>query len=281
VRYGEPPFIPQPPPDPPERPEGASPWPRWPWWYAPVGLLVALAASLLLGGLIGGAILAASGEEDIDSPAFLISATLVQDAIFVGTALWFAARTQRPRREHFGLRPTRLWPALGWAALAFVSFVVFAAVYSAVVDVDEQSTIDDLGAEESTLALVASALLVIVLAPVVEEFFFRGFMYRALRTRMGVLAAAAVDGGLFGLIHSTSGVDAVPILVVLGVTFCLVYERTGSLYPVIALHAFNNAIAYGVGTESGWLSAGLGLAVIAGCVLAPRVSARRPAPAVT
>ena len=279
MRYGQPPFIPQPPPDPPERPEGASPWPRWPWWYGPVALLVALAASVLLGGLIGGAILAASGEDDIDSPAFLISATLVQDAIFIGTALWFASRTQRPRREHFGLRPTRLWPALGWAALAFVSFIVFAAVYSTLVSVEEQSTIDDLGADESTLALVASAVLVIVLAPVVEEFFFRGFMYRALRTRMGVLAAAAVDGGLFGLIHATSGIDAVPILAVLGFAFCLVYERTGSLYPVIALHTFNNAIAYGAGTESGWLSAGLGLAVIASCVFAPRLSARRPAAA--
>ena len=31
--------------------------------------------------------------------------------------------------------------------------------------------------------------------------------------------------------------------------FCLVYERTGSLYPVIALHALNNAIAFGVTIE--------------------------------
>jgi membrane protease YdiL (CAAX protease family) len=277
VWYGKPPFIPQPPPDPPERPEGVSPWPRWPWWYAPVALFAALVASLLLGSLVGGAILAASGEDDIDSPAFLLSATLVQDAIFIGTALWFASRVQPPRREHFGLRRTRLWPAVGWTVLAFVAFIVFAGIYGALIDVEEQSTIDDLGAEESTVALIASALLVIVLAPVVEEFFFRGFMYRALRTRMGVLAAAAVDSLLFGLIHATSGIDAVPVLAVLGFAFCLVYERTGSLYPVIALHAFNNAIAYGVGTESGWLSAGLGLAVIASCVLAPAVSARRPA----
>jgi uncharacterized protein len=275
--YGTPPFIPQAPPDPPERPEGASPWPRWPWWYAPVSLLAALAASLLIGGILGGVILAAAGEDDIDSPAFLLSATLVQDAIFIATALLFASRVQRPRREHFGLRRARFWPALGWASLALVSYLIFAGVYTSLIGVEEQSTIEDLGAEDSTVALVASALLVIVLAPVVEEFFFRGFMYRALRTRMGVLAAAGVDGALFGLIHATSGIDAVPVLVVLGFAFCLVYERTGSIYPVIALHAFNNAFAYGVGTDSGWLSAGLGLAVIASCVLAPVFTARRPA----
>ena len=41
----------------------------------------------------------------------------------------------------------------------------------------------------------------------------------------------------------------VPPLAGLGFMFCLVYERTGSLYPVIALHALNNAIAFGVTIE--------------------------------
>ena len=40
--------------------------------------------------------------------------------------------------------------------------------------------------------------------------------------------------------------------------FCLVYEQTGSLYPVIALHAFNNAIAYGVAVEDAVVSLVLG-----------------------
>ena len=39
------------------------------------------------------------------------------------------------------------------------------------------------------------------------------------------------------------------MLALLGFMFCLVYERTGSLFPVIALHALNNAIAYGVQTD--------------------------------
>ena len=57
-----------------------------------------------------------------------------------------------------------------------------------------------------------------------------------------------------------------------------IYERTGSLYPVIALHAFNNMIAYMVGTEAYALSAALGAAMIAACVLVPRL-AWRTAPA--
>ena len=87
-----------------------------------------------------------------------------------------------------------------------------------------------------------------------------------------------IAGLIFGLIHLPSGPEAVPSLAVLGVVFCLVYERTGSLYPVIALHAFNNMIAYMVGTEAFALSAALGAAMIAACLLVPRL-AWRTAPA--
>ena len=39
--------------------------------------------------------------------------------------------------------------------------------------------------------------------------------------------------------------------------FCLVYEKTGTLYSVIALHALNNTIAYGAG-------GGVGVSLLSG-----------------
>ena len=97
----------------------------------------------------------------------------------------------------------------------------------------------------------------IVVAPTAEEFFFRGFFYRALRTRMGVLAAALLDGLLFGAIHYSGSKTAVllPVLALLGFMFCLVYERTGTLFATIGLHALNNCVAYGAGTHE-WGVAG-------------------------
>ncbi len=61
-----------------------------------------------------------------------------------------------------------------------------------------------------------------------------------------------------------------PPLAALGVMFCLVLERTGSLYPVIALHALNNALAYGVAVEDATVSLVLGPLMLLACVLAPR-----------
>jgi membrane protease YdiL (CAAX protease family) len=116
-------------------------------------------------------------------------------------------------------------------------------------------------------------------APFAEEFFFRGFFYRALRSRWSVLAAAGIDGLLFGVIHyDFSGADALlilPPLAALGFVFCLVYEKTGSIYPVIGLHAMNNAIAFGATVEDASVSLVLGPLMLLACATIPR--AQRPA----
>jgi uncharacterized protein len=195
----------------------------------------------------------------------------------------FASFTRKPQLWHFGLRRARLWPTIGWAALGLFSFYVFAAIYTAAVQPDaEQTVAQDLGADEGSFGLIAAGFMVVCVAPVAEEFFFRGFFYRALRSRYSVLVAAAIDGALFGIIHfDFSSADALlilPPLAVLGFMFCLVYERTGSLYPVIALHAVNNALAFGIQAEGWGVSAVFGPLMLIACMLVPRLTPTAPRP---
>jgi CAAX protease family protein len=259
-----------PPPERPELPEGAGP--RWPPWYAGVGFLVALISTVVVVGILDAATGASASEND---STFTVVATFLQGVIFIGTAVLFASFAGKPRPEHFGLRPSRFWPTVGWAALGLLSFYILAAVYTAIVQPDaEQTVAQDLGADQGTFGMIAAGFMVICVAPVAEEFFFRGFFYRALRSRYSVLVAALVDGVLFGVIHwDFSSADAlliVPPLAALGVMFCLVYERTGSLYPVIALHALNNAIAFGVTVEDAGVSLVLGPLMLLACAVVPR-----------
>ncbi len=268
------------PPDPPELPEGAAP--RWPPWYAAVGFLVALSATLIAVGIVSVFTIGVEGSAE-DDPTFTIVATLIQSAIFVATAVLFASFTRRPRAWHFGLRRTKLWPAVGWAALGMVSFYVLAAIYSVAVQPDaEQTVAEDLGSDQGTFGMIAAGVMIVCVAPFAEEFFFRGFFYRALRSRFVPLGAAAIDGALFGLIHfDFSGSDALlilPPLALLGFIFCMVYEKTGSLYPVIAMHSINNSIAYGAQADGWEVSAVLGPLMIAACALLPRLSAPAPVP---
>ena len=98
-------------------------------------------------------------------------------------------------------------------------------------------------------------MFVCVIAPIAEEFFFRGFVFGALRRmhvviagrNIGVWIAAVITGILFGLAHtgSASPQYLVP-LGFLGFVLCLVRWRTGSLYPCMALHSINNSLALGV-----------------------------------
>jgi membrane protease YdiL (CAAX protease family) len=266
------------PPEPPELPEGVAP--RWPAWYAGVGFLVALIGTLIAVGVVAAA---TGADTDEDDATFTIIATLMQSLIFIGTAVLFASFTRKPNPWHFGLRRAPFWPTLGWAALGMVSFYVVAAVYTALVSPDaEQTVAQDLGADQGTFGLIAAGFMVICIAPFAEEFFFRGFFYRALRSKYSVIVAALIDGALFGIIHyDFSGADALlitPPLAVLGFVFCLVYEKTGSLWPVVALHAFNNAIAYGVAVEDASVSLVLGPLMLAACMLLPRLSPPVPIP---
>jgi len=261
---------PPPPPERPELPEGAAP--RWPAWYAGIGFLVALISTLVIVGILAAA---TDADPDNPDPAFTAVATFLQGLIFIGTAVLFASFTRKPRPEHFGLRPTRFWPAVGWAGLGMLSFYLLVALYTVVVQPDaEQSVAQDLGADQGTFGMIAAGFMVVCVAPVAEEFFFRGFFYRALRSRWSVLGAAAIDGLLFGVIHyDFSGADALlilPPLAVLGFIFCLVYERTGSIYPTIAMHALNNAIAFGVTVENGSVPLVLGPLMLLACATIPR-----------
>jgi membrane protease YdiL (CAAX protease family) len=261
---------PPPPPERPELPEGTSP--RWPAWYAGVGFLVALIATLLVVGIVAAATGATADDED---PTFTIVATFLQGLIFIGTAVLFASFTRPPKPEDFGLRRTRFWPAVGWMALGMGSFYLLVALYTVIVQPDAQQTVaQDLGAEQGTFGMIAAGFMVVCIAPIAEEFFFRGFFYRALRSRFSILGAAALDGLLFGVIHyDFTGADALlilPPLAVLGFMFCLVYERTGSIYPTIAMHALNNAIAFGVTVENGSVSLILGPLMLLACTMAPR-----------
>jgi membrane protease YdiL (CAAX protease family) len=266
-----------PPPDPPELPEEARP--RWPWWYGPVGFLAGAITGLITAG-IAWAILGVDSPGE--SPSAIIVGTLLLDGSLVAVALLFASFVRKPKPWHFGLRGTPFWPAVGWAALGIFSFYVFAAVYSVAVQPDvEQTVAEDLGADESTIGLVAAGFMIICIAPFAEEFFFRGFFYGALRTRFSVGVAAVIDGVVFGLIHfegSSDGLLIVPPLAALGVVFCLVYEKTRSLYPVIALHSINNSIAYAAQADGAAVSAVLGPLMVAACALAPRFTRAAPAP---
>ncbi len=93
---------------------------------------------------------------------------------------------------------------------------------------------------QPTWQVIALVLLVGVLAPVVEEVFFRGYAYSVFRTKWGVAAAAAVSSMLFAVVHLYV-IHFFPIYL-LGLVLCYLYERTNSLLPSIVAHSVMNLL---------------------------------------
>jgi len=79
-----------------------------------------------------------------------------------------------------------------------------------------------------------------VVAPIVEETFFRGFIYGWMRRRLNVPVAAILSGCFFALVHFQP-VIFLP-LAVLGAGLALLYEYSGSLLPGMVVHGLFNLI---------------------------------------
>lgn len=260
--------------DAPASPQGADAWRPWTAFVA----LIAGFAAAILGGAIVVTIVAAVGGDFDDSlpPGALMAATFVQDVALVAAAILFARFAGPVAPEHFGLRRPPIGRAVLWGVAVYVMFIVLAAVWAELVELpQDQEVLDELGVEDSDLALVGGLVLVVLLAPLVEEFFFRGFFFRALRNWRGFWPAALLTGAVFGAIHWESTAPGVIVpLMIFGFGLCLLYEKTGSLYPCIALHAINNSIAFGVAVGWDWQIPLLIVGSIAACGLILRVAKR-------
>ncbi len=135
-----------------------------------------------------------------------------------------------------------------------IGFILFSAIWEEVLNVStSEKVLEQLGANEGTGLLLLSALLTCVIAPICEEFLFRGFIFSALSNWKGPWPAALITGAVFGGIHAGSApaVDLVP-LGVFGFGLCLLYRYSGSLYPCIAAHSLNNSLAFGSLKSWGW-----------------------------
>ena len=262
-----------PPPALPELPDAARP--RWPAWHAAAALFGGFAALATI-GLVLFPILLLGELGETGAAVALLLALIVQDGVLAAGALFLAWTVAPPRPWHFGLRKTRALRTILLTILAFILILAFEIAWIELFDVGE-GNVEDLG--DNGPAGLAISLAVIVIAPVSEEFFFRAFFYRALRTRLRVWSASLIDGVVFASLHYQGTEDSaliLPVIAVFGVGMCLVYEYTGSLFAVIAIHAaFNTAAMLGQAPIPAIL---VGLTVVTACVVVPRTLHRDPSP---
>jgi membrane protease YdiL (CAAX protease family) len=87
---------------------------------------------------------------------------------------------------------------------------------------------------------IAIIVFAVAIAPIVEEFVFRFFIYGVLRRYFGWLAAMVLSAGLFAAAHAHSP-SFVPLFV-LGSCLAIAYEWSGSLLVSMTMHSLFNSL---------------------------------------
>jgi membrane protease YdiL (CAAX protease family) len=214
--------------------------------------LASLFALLILGGWHA-ANAPAAAEAALPAGGVMIVQVLANTMVFLALIFGIVA-TLRWRGidwlEMFGCR--RLNP-LPIAARAFLLLVCALPLIGAALSVSQfvlagggedasrQEIVRFLAESPSTLARLVVTLSAVVLAPLQEEFIFRGDLYGVLRRYAGVPAGILINAALFAGIHLHA--PSFAGLFVLAVCLTLAYEWTGSLLVPMAVHGLFNSLS--------------------------------------
>jgi membrane protease YdiL (CAAX protease family) len=150
-------------------------------------------------------------------------------------------------------KPPDFWLALrwfGWQTLGTVVAGLLLYLITLPLSGKRESNVD-ISVHDPIVALIVTILVTVVMAPIVEEFLFRGLLLRALMRRFSFWPSAIIDALIFGLGHApqvdtwAGRVELAGQITTFGLIQCLLVRRTGRLGPAMVVHGMLNAVAVG------------------------------------
>ena len=167
---------------------------------------------------------------------------LGEGAIPLGTWL-FSVRKYRCKWEALGFKKFDLKKGLLLALIITVIGIGISIGYETLLQALGWSTSSDIYMpfNANGIGIAFFAIIAVVVAPLAEETFFRGFTFQGIKKRYGYGWGLFLSALLFSLAHmSPSGL--VPIFI-LGLMLAWLYNKTGSIWPCIIVHCVYNSIA--------------------------------------
>jgi membrane protease YdiL (CAAX protease family) len=141
--------------------------------------------------------------------------------------------------------PEDLWgPALGAGMLGLLTTLLLQGVLARLVLLPQQQYLDP--SQYPVLTVFAWVVMSAVVAGVVEETAFRGYIQGGIERRYGLTTAILVTGSLFGLVHFTHpevGLVLLPFYMSVAAVYGLLAAATNSTYPGMVLHAGGNVFS--------------------------------------
>ena len=214
--------------------------------YVLAGTAASIAVYVLV--LAAGLIIAAGAADEGDEleGALRMAATIAASAIGFGLAPWLMLRMRGATDLLGPPRPTmRDW---GLGALGFVGALVAVYAYVGIVralgleSLEPVSTISDDSFYEHVSVVVLLGISAVLVAPVMEEVFFRGFLVGALSRAWSAPIALLGSSAVFAALHFDVG-SMIPFALI-GLVFGALYLRTKSVAAPAIAHLGFNVVGY-------------------------------------
>jgi uncharacterized protein len=167
--------------------------------------------------------------------------TLFQFAI-IAAIIYGIAGLSHDRRGVFALRrPTSWRTAIKIGIGVGIGIFILTLILTPLLEPGrEQGVTPDTWQPEHAAAYIANGIVIVMVAPIVEELTFRGLGY-SLLARYGRWVAVIGTGLAFALAHGL--VDAFPLLAAFGFGLAYLRSRVDSVYPGVIVHGLFNAVA--------------------------------------
>jgi len=201
---------------------------------------------------VTGGVLLKSLRLDMDANLKVMLATLLIDIIAGCAIFYFALVKYRETLSSLGIVFSDFYKNVmsGITAYIFILPVLVAALIISMLFLEAigykappQPVFDMLLEEKRGSAILFFTIFISVVGPLLEEIFFRGFLYSAVRKRLGIFAGVLLSGALFSSLHANIA-GFLPIMI-LGVLMAFLYETTGSLVASASVHILHNSIIVG------------------------------------
>ncbi len=96
---------------------------------------------------------------------------------------------------------------------------------------------------EGSAAMTTAAIIAIIIAPIIEEIFFRGYLLQSLMNRCSFLTASIITAAIFAFVHFQF--ESIIGIFFLSLIINYIYYRSGNtITATIAFHMVNNAVAF-------------------------------------
>jgi len=189
---------------------------------------------------------------DFNSNFFMIAHTTAIDLIALFLMVHFVRQKEGKGRFVFGVRAPEGWfreifmGIKSYFAIIphfFLTLVLLLLIISRWAYEPPPHPLIGVFVQESERApwvVFYSLILACVIGPIVEEVFFRGFLYPVIRKYIGTHWAMIATAVLFALIHENL-FSFLPIFI-LGLALAYLYEKRGNLLACIVLHIFHNTV---------------------------------------